>query len=438
MRKEILFLIPPTQHSSFDGWDFFDTVPLPGVASLATILSKSGYQVFVYDARKNIDILRNLETHPKEDVAFVGISSYSDGFVFLEEFTKDFKIRYPKIPLVAGGSLPTSMSDFLLTHTQIDIILRGEAENSIKTLANILSQEKYDVEKLKKIPEIVLPNCQNKIANSQNVAIVNNLNSLPIPNYDSWMLENEKLNTKKMVYNASRGCPYACPFCFPSNSFRIKTLKRIELELRELMDKLKMEFCYFIDPVFNLVVNQNKDILKILEQMKLNWGCMMRPQSLDKQLIHELRETGCYTIWYGVESFNQRVLDENKKGTNVNEILKILKDTMELGIEAVCFLVLGLPGETEKSLNDSIQLITKYDNLIPRPNLLNLLPGTQLYHTALKEGKITSEKEHLCSLSKGDVNSFINLTSLKKDIIIDAYYKLRNIMKHRTPQVPHN
>jgi len=129
--------------------------------------------------------------------------------------------------------------------------------------------------------------------------------------------------------------------------------------------------------------------LIIKENLKINWKCETRVNLVDKELLETMKKAGCYLISYGFESGNQRILNILKKGTTLEQIKKAVYLTREAGIEILGYFMLGIPGETKKEIEQTIDLAKNLNLDYVQFSIATAYPGTELYQIVQRQGKLS-------------------------------------------------
>jgi radical SAM superfamily enzyme YgiQ (UPF0313 family) len=124
--------------------------------------------------------------------------------------------------------------------------------------------------------------------------------------------------------------------------------------------------------------------------LTVSWACNSRVDTVDRALLKLMAEAGCWMISYGLESGEQSVLDEARKGTRIEQAFDAVKWTREAGIKAVGHFILGLPGETPASLEKTISFAKALDLDLAQFYCAVPFPGSELYETAKDKGWIKS------------------------------------------------
>lgn len=160
----------------------------------------------------------------------------------------------------------------------------------------------------------------------------------------------------------SRGCPMACAFCEDARTIA----KWSSLEnLREEMDDIKrLNFgaVYLFDDLFAIAMDKVRPIAEELKKRDLIYRCNGQANFFTKwgeEFAKLLSDTGCYEIAFGHESGNQTILDNVDKKTKVWQNYKSVEYARKYGIKVKSFLMIGLPGETYETIQDTIRFINE-------------------------------------------------------------------------------
>jgi len=170
-----------------------------------------------------------------------------------------------------------------------------------------------------------------------------------------------------MAIMASRGCPFDCSFCntpvFWGKTVRYRDPIDVIYEIQYLHGEYGINEIFFQDDTFNLNHRWAFEIFNGLinrglnKEMLFKLACRVNEKLLTKEFLDLAREAGVWNIFYGIESGSQYMLDQMKKGITVEEIKRALQMTKDAGIKAQCSFIIGLPGESLKTLGDTDALI---------------------------------------------------------------------------------
>jgi anaerobic magnesium-protoporphyrin IX monomethyl ester cyclase len=264
---------------------------------------------------------------------------------------------------------------------------------------------------------------------------VKNLDNLPLPDFTIWPNYESIVKNGQILISSMRGCPQECSFCFKTiPALRLKSLERFEKEVAHLKKTTKFDYTWLNDLTFNVIEKRAIDICRILKKYDVKFHCFARVQKVSKPLVDALKETGCLGIWFGLESYDQKILDVNRKNITTKEINHAVALAESAGLAVRGLFIVGLYGETEESLRHMVDFIKK-SRFLPLVKYLVPFPGTSLYHHAVESGKIKDAVEFLKMLSVRKVSDhddeIINLTDLKEETLRDYFHQVWNITKER-------
>jgi len=410
-----LFLNPP--YERLKGLSL-ESVPL-GLLSVATVLSEQGYETKVYDAdtdfyQGNLDYtninraltqtnyVENLhnETHPawreleavleEYKPSVVGITMLTPTYHSCRKVVELIKKKTPSTTILVGGPHVTICPESIKDIPEIDFAFAGEAEESIQEFMEIFTSS-GDYRQVKGL--IFREKDGNMIFTGPRPRI-ENIDKLPIPDrgllYYEHKYEPDKLG--RMI--ASRGCPYDCAFCASVPLWKRKVKLRSPENLLKEIDYLVRNYSIksfgFWDDTFTAYKRPVIEFCKLLYSKygknRFRWQCLANVNTLDEELIHSLKLSGCDEIQIGVESGSERILKRlNKRITKeqVRECARLIKKNR---LYLHTFFMVGVPDETEEDIKETMNFIQEL-----KPDSANLCtftpyPGTALYDYVIKEG----------------------------------------------------
>ncbi|MEM5806804.1 MAG: radical SAM protein [Candidatus Aenigmatarchaeota archaeon] len=284
-----------------------------------------------------------------------------------------------KIALI--GQFASYFHSDLIQNNAIDFIIRGEVE---KPLYNLIK----NFENSKKIKGITLKE-NRKIRINESESPIENLDSCPFASRH--LLPNEKyydiLTDKKPItfMITSRGCPYSCTFCSAkiySKKYRYRSAENVAKEIEIIISEGFRDISIF-DDTFTINRKRVIELTNLIKDLNISWRCLSRVDTVDKEMLEKMYDSGCYQIQFGVESGDQKILDEMKKGITIKQIKNAFKWCNDIGIETVAFFILGHPKETKESIEKTKNLLYELKPDFATFNLLTPLPGSEIYE-ALK------------------------------------------------------
>lgn len=162
----------------------------------------------------------------------------------------------------------------------------------------------------------------------------------------------------------TRSCPFGCDFCphslfHTSDEYMIRPATDVLREIQELHQKYHIANIEFYDPTFGINKDHTLEICRGLRQMQqtgisIGWSCYSRCDLLSKDLLQEMKQSGCHTILFGVESGNSDVLARTKKQLQLSEVQQFVQNCHEIGIQTIASFILGLPLDTPNTIRQTI------------------------------------------------------------------------------------
>ncbi|MEJ2241118.1 MAG: radical SAM protein, partial [Candidatus Bathyarchaeota archaeon] len=311
----------------------------------------------------------------------------------------------PSILTVVGGPHVTVVPiDFLKEAKNVDVVVIGEGEYTMLDIIKFFEGNK----KLKDIQGIAFRKGNKLVLNSTR-PFNTNLDQLPYPAYN--LLDMEKyLNPKKIEYRSfqnravsmitSRGCPFNCSFCsvhlHMGKAFRAHSVDYVVNHIEYLVNKYRVKTIYFEDDNLTFDIKRFEAICDkiIAKDIKFQWETPngVRADYLTLELLKKMKKTGCQSVFVGIESGDQQVLDNIiGKNLRLKNVIKFAKMTKKIGLRTGAFYIIGFPGETKETMTKTVEfalmLKRKYDVGM---HLLFATPsyGTRLYEKCKQNGYI--------------------------------------------------
>jgi anaerobic magnesium-protoporphyrin IX monomethyl ester cyclase len=183
---------------------------------------------------------------------------------------------------------------------------------------------------------------------------------------------------------SSRGCPFSCRFCDKTpfgDKIRFMSASRIIEEMKILYEVYGAEMVFFEEDLFTI---NRRRVLEFCRLMEKNlpgrlWGAQSRVDTVDKEMLAQMKHAGCKYLIFGVESGSQKILDLLGKGITIEQIENAFKWAKEIGIEAGMFLMIGIPGETQEDIEMTKRIMAKSEPAFLDVAPLTPIPGTKIY-----------------------------------------------------------
>lgn len=412
-KPKILFIVPPgksLQNSNLIAYTF----PHMGVGYLMSYLKERDIDVRVVDTSLNYPAMEKLLTEEikKFTPDLIGLSLYSNVSRQGEEIVRVIKQQF-SIPIVVGGPHISCTKESFLKKTKAEYGIIKEGERPLYLLIDALFIRKHKSRKhlladLSKIGGLIYKNTNGDFVINENNLMIEDLDSIPYPDYFSFGLEKySAYRRKNFTMITSRGCPYQCSYCAApvctGRKFRVRSAKNVVDEMA-YWTNLGFRNFGISDDSFNQNLTRAKEICK--ELITRNLGITfelyngMRANMVDRQLLKLLKQAGCTFIGFGMESGNERILKSIGKSLTKKDMIRVIKLSNEVGIRTAVNFILGHPQETYETAMDTLNfakaLKCSYVNiyhLIP-------IPGTKAYEQLKKSANFFyNEEDYMTNIS---------------------------------------
>src|SRR5689334_4378900 len=224
----------------------------------------------------------------------------------------------------------------------------------------------------------------------------------------------------------TRGCPAQCTFClWPQTLSGHPWRKRSTDDVAREMAKAKeywpnvKEF-FFDDDTFNIQKARTIELCAKLKPLNLTWSCTSRVTT-DFETLKAMKEAGCRLLIVGYESGDQQILKNIKKGATIERARQFTKDCHKLGLVIHGDFILGLPGETRETINNTIAFAKELDVETIQVSVAHAYPGTELYDYAVKNGFMVSTSKMVDE--GGHQLAHIQYPGLPADEILSAVHR---------------
>ena len=287
------------------------------------------------------------------------------------DIAKIAKSLNPDIKIVFGGIGATFLWDHLLTHFQdIDYIVLGEGEIPFLQLVNALDTGAHD--KIPHIPGIAFRH-QGRPQKTDPAEPVENLDQFPNPA--------RYFQFQHVAF--TRGCPGNCAFCGSPLFWgpRVRTHSPgYFVDQLELLTQKGIHFFYFSDDTFTYKKQWVQAICReiIHRRLDITWVAIARVNHIQADLLGWMRKAGCIQISFGIESGSEKIRQKLNKPLNISQIKKAFDLVKHYGIMPRAYFIYGSPGESEESIQATIDLIRTIKPLSVITYILDIFPGTRI------------------------------------------------------------
>lgn len=363
------------------------------------------HEVKIIDSNKeNLNVNKTVKKilDLKPDV--LGLTSFTMNYSEACQIISKVKDMDKEITTALGGYHASALPRQVLAENKdVDYVFAGESEISFSSLIEKIGND--NKKGIEKIHGLCYRNSKSKIC-ANKISILKNLDSLPFP---AWNLIQPQTYPRKphgvFIQNypiapivTSRGCPFKCNFCsircVHGRSYRARSIDNVIKEIEYLINEFGIKEIHIEDENFILYRRRVIKFCKMLieKKIEISWSCPngVRIDTLNRDLLKLMKMSGCFYLAFGIESGSKKMQNLMKKNLNLKTVEKIIKLTNEVGIKTQGFFIIGYPGETEKSIEQTIQFSKKL--LLDRAAFLTFvpLPGSQIYDELSKNGLLKS------------------------------------------------
>lgn len=380
-------------------WTSPQLMPL-GLGYLAAVLAREGFSVEIYD----FQVAKTpFETVLSGQYNIVGISASTPQIEYAWKAAQSAKEKGAWV--VLGGHHVSYLPAESLSKDCVDFVIRLEGEETLLELCRYLRDKDR---KLRNIKGLSFKEGA-AIVHNENQPYIQNLDKLPFPAHHLFDIESYsnlqpltdgvKGKSRSFTILTSRGCPYSCAFCSQNiykHSWIGRTADNVVSEWEYLIHNQKASEIGIIDANFNFNLERVKEICRQLIARGLNkipWVTIegMRSKQCDQELFELMKGAGCLRVGFGVESGNQAILDRMNKNQTLVEVEQAFGLAKKAGLQTMGFFMLGYPGETPKTMEDTIKFALKLDPDLANFMFVSPLPGTKLYEEVRDKGKLLFE-----------------------------------------------
>jgi anaerobic magnesium-protoporphyrin IX monomethyl ester cyclase len=365
-------------------------IPL-GLAYLGAVAEKAGHEVTVIDCqgeKLNYDSFRQRIAKVPSDV--VGVTSTTLLYNSAKTILESAKEVHPNSISMIGGSHVSFWDENALNESpSIDIVVRREGELTFLELLQRIESKKNFAGVL----GTTFRATDGKIVRSEDRPFLHDLDSLPSPAYHLLPLDSyHRMGKTIFPIVTSRGCVQWCDFCSTVRMFgrgyRVRNPKKVVDDMEMLHNKYGQSQFTFYDDAFTVNRQHTLEMCADIKARKLDvtWDCETRVDAVDKDLLTAMHDAGCITIWFGVESGSEKILDQMHKKIKPEEVRLAFKTAQKVGLMTIASAVIGFPGETEETAWETINFINFLNPDDIGFYVATPYPGTPMYEQVVKNG----------------------------------------------------
>ena len=438
-RPPLTFILPPSAQTPTPNREFLLTTPSEGVSYVATVARNAGWQVELLDMRSAAGLSHEEAVdRAVERGGVVAMPTYVDSYPHNEQLLRMIKERAPGLPTVIGGALVSSLVEPLMRHLEANYAVLHEGELTFLELLDHL-EAGGSPQDAAGIQGLSIRDGDGGVHLTGRRAQIQDLDALPIPDLSLYPSVRQDPRVPELGMTTSRGCYGRCTFCFVNiRKIRNKSPGRVGEEVAEFRRKHDVQYMFLNDLTFTADLDRTRAICQVMKASGVTWSCSTRVEAMTPELLRTMAHSGCRDIWYGVESMDQEVLDRNQKMQTVQQIERAMEATEAAGIKVVTNFIIGLPGETEASLEKMIRFIESRAVTPASIKFLTPFPGTAIFDEALRRGIIPDPIAYLRHLAERRVNDdndeIFNMTDLPEETLRQAFRHITELRARRVQE----
>ncbi len=407
--------------------------PLPptDLMYLASIAESCGFEAIIRDYSQGGNFEADLkEFQPNYLVANIATPTFQSDMMAV----KLAKEIVPSIcTIVKGAPFLTYNTNTIYENPFIDYVIMGEAELTLKDILDgvpncdilgICYRENFQPVKNDKRP------------------FIEDLDILPFPArhlVDNSIYKRPDNGKIQAVIKVARGCPFHCFFCLatPVSGAKVRTRspENIVAELKECVEKYNIKNFLFWSDIFNFNREWTLELCqKIIESgLKITWSSNTRADTMDDEMAKMMYKSGCRLVSIGVESGSQKMLDNIGKKITLDDIRNTVKILKKNKIKIYNYFVIGLPWETEETVEETIKFAIELDSNFISFYTATPLPGTKYFAYAmlnkLVEGNLDFRSAYYEPVVRSEHLSKERIFELHKQAIKRFYLRPKFILK---------
>jgi anaerobic magnesium-protoporphyrin IX monomethyl ester cyclase len=353
-----------------------------GVISIATFLQEHGIRVAAIQDFHHDEI-------DTTGVDIVGISSTFMDLAYVGEIASYIKGLDSRVKIVLGGPLSWSFApdDMWRAIPDIDVVVTREGERTFLDVIRAIRTGSP----LEGIPGISLREGESSIQTAPRSPM--DLDELPPPD---WTLARLRDKIRVLPLETARGCVNNCAFCSEVNYWgkpvRHKSVKRVAAEVRRTAEQYGITAFRIVDSCFTAPPQRCGEICDAIYDTctkrgaDIRWTSYARVDNLTPDLLERMKRSGCVALDVGMESGDPGILRSMGKHYTPDKIVEVAEMARQVGILLHYNVVIGFPGETAASVQNTIQALERASPDTYSPFVLDVAPHTRIYENSDKYG----------------------------------------------------
>ena len=295
-----------------------------------------------------------------------------------------------------GTHVTPMVRETLEPYPALDFVLRGEPEYTFKELVETLGRPRGEDEPAPDLSQVKGLGWRRagEIVVNPDRPFIPSLDDLPMPLHHLLPLDKYRIPSIKGPYTfivTGRGCTAGCTYCIKHVSYqwgvRLRSPRNIQQELWRLHE-LGVHNIHMYADLFTLNRQQVVELCELLiaEGPKIRWTCNSRVDYVDEEMLRLMAKAGCWLISWGIESANESILKHAHKGADPAKAARALGWAKKAGIKNWGYFIIGLPGETEETIRQTIDFAKKLPLHLALFHIAAPYPGTPFFFEVMQNG----------------------------------------------------
>ena len=369
--------------------------PPTGLMYVASVLREAGHEVFIEDGAfwSSEELIERILSHEPDVAGAFVIAMFWERTARLFSRLKSLR---PGMRLMAGGHAPSALwSKCFDDSPDLDAIVHGEAEYTVRELVGRWEKG----ESGEGVRGCIVRDRDGGLIENPPRPLIEDLDELPFPAVDLVDLElyqpsaGQVLRLPVMQVISSRGCTHMCLYCYRlmgEHCLRMRSPENVVDEIEFYVRDYGAREIKFWDELFTHDRDRVISICRLIRERDLDitWWCSARGDSVDEEMLREMKAAGCWCINYGVESAVQKNLDTLRKGISIETTIEAVELTHRVGIRTFGTYIFGIPGETYEEGLETIRLAKRLRSFYTEFFPITPFPGAELYENSKKYGKV--------------------------------------------------
>ncbi|MAG31025.1 MAG: hypothetical protein CL908_09065 [Deltaproteobacteria bacterium] len=375
-------------------WEvMINSYPPLGLGYVAGAAIQAGFPTTIHDYGLNphVAVGRIVDEVLDAEPEVIGITTWTHLYHVCCDLAKAFKRRRPDVTIVMGGPHVTIFpAETLDEEPACDYVIAGEGEIAMVELLAVLDPNdgEWTADRIGEIAGLSWRGESGPVKNPTR-GINTEIEDLPFPARDVMEIEKYPLRAwdgeRMTTMMTSRGCPYACTYCFKGLFGRryITTPNDLIIaEMEEIHEKYGITHFYFVDDLFVVNINRLMDFVDRMKERNLGfrWQALARVDRLEKEHYVAMAEAGCSKIHYGIETGDPEVMIRVDKEATLEQVHNAVTWCHEAGVMAKGYFMIGLPGDTEESVERTIDMACDLPLEEAMFSLTTPFPGTAMWN----------------------------------------------------------